>query len=251
MRVLWLEMGMDGCSWGSPGRPCDAKDPVHDATMPLPEPCLPSEYPSSLLKTIGISQGIRLGIRAHDLGRFSADELARRVSSDGFECVQLALGKAIAEVDLNAEDMDERMVAGIAEAFIRHRVRIEVLGCYINPIHPDPATRDSLHGRFREHLRHAGAFGCGIVALESGSLHGDYSPHPGNHGEEPFQQLVRGLAGLVEEAEHCGVVVGIEAVTSHVVSTPEKMRRLLEKAGPEAAGTSLRFLEQFISSTTQ
>lgn len=125
--------------------------------------------------------------------------------------------------------MDGEMVFGIAKAFTQHRVRIEVLGCYINPIHPDPETRCMLHGRFMEHLRHARAFGCGIVALESGSLNGDYSPHPGNHGEEAFQQLVREMRGLVAVAGDCGVVIGMEAVTSHVVSTPEKMRRLLDE----------------------
>lgn len=132
-------------------------------------------------------------------------------------------------MDPGAGAVDEEMVSEIAAAFTRHRVRIEVLGCYINPIHPDPETRRSLHGRFMEHLRHARAFGCGIVALESGSLNGDYSPHPGNHGKEAFQQLVREMRGLVAVAGDCGVVVGIEAVTSHVVSTPEKMRRLLDE----------------------
>lgn len=170
----------------------------------------------------------RLGIRAHDLGRFSPDELARRVAAEGLDCVQLALGKAIDGMEMAPGVLNAEMASSIGAAFARNHVRIEVLGCYINPIHPDRETRKSLLGLFKEHLGHARGFGCNIVALESGSLNADYSPHPDNSGEAAFQELLGSMNDLVSEAARCGVVVGIEAVTSHVVSTPEKMRRLLE-----------------------
>lgn len=181
------------------------------------------------MKTIESSPEIRFGIRAHDLGCFDADELASRVAAAGFECVQLAIGKAIKGLDPRQTGINAAMAGEIGAAFARHQVRIEVLACYINPIHPEPETRRSLLDLFKQHLRHACAFGSGIVALESGSLNGDYSPHPGNHSEEAFQQLLPVMRELVAEAQQCGVVVGIEAVTSHVVSTPEKMRRLLDE----------------------
>ena len=97
-----------------------------------------------------------------------------------------------------------------------------MLGCYVNPIHPDPATRRSLLGLFKEHLRYARDFGNGLVALETGSVNADYSPHPENHGEHAFQQSLASIAELAAEAEKFGVIVGIEAVASHVVSTPTK-----------------------------
>ena len=114
------------------------------------------------------------------------------------------------------------------ERFTSHGVQIAVLGCYVNPIHPDPMTRKSLLGLFKEHLRYARDFGNGLVALETGSVNADYSPHPENHGETAFQQSLASIAELVAEAEKFGVIVGIEAVTSHVVSTPQKMRRMLD-----------------------
>jgi sugar phosphate isomerase/epimerase len=144
------------------------------------------------------------------------------------DCVQLALGKAIKGFDLRPAALDSEMAAEIRSAFARHGVRIEVLGCYINPIHPDGQTRSLVLGLFKEHLRHARDFGCNVVALESGSLNADQSPHPGNAGEAAYQELLGSMEELVAEAECCGVVVGIEAVTSHVLSTPERMRRLLD-----------------------
>jgi L-ribulose-5-phosphate 3-epimerase len=174
------------------------------------------------------SMPFRLGIRAHDLGRFPAEELARRVRAAGMDCVQLALGKAVEGVELQVGTLHPEMAAKIKAAFDRCHVRIEVLGCYINPIHPDVAARTILLNLFKEHLRYARDFGCNIVALESGSLNADPSFHTGNGSEEVYLDLLDSVGGLVEEAERWGVVVGIEAVSSHVLSTPERMRRLLD-----------------------
>ncbi len=161
------------------------------------------------------------------MGCFSADELAHRIRGEGLDCVQLALGKAIQGLAMKPGLINAGMAADISTAFARHGVRIEVLGCYINPIHPDAPTRAMLLGLFKEHLRHARDFGCNIVALESGSLNADQSAHPGNGGEAVYQDLLGSMEELVTEAERCGVVVGIEAVTAHVLSSPEKMQRLL------------------------
>lgn len=173
----------------------------------------------------------RLGIRAHDLGRFSAVELARRVRAEGMDCVQLALGKAIEGMEMQVGTLNAEMASEIRAAFDKYEVRIEVLGCYINPIHPDLASRAILLDLFKEHLRHARDFGCQIVALESGSLNADQSFNSGNSAESAYQELLASIKDLVFEAERFGVVVGIEAVTSHVLSTPEKTLRLLDDVG--------------------
>ena len=47
---------------------------------------------------------IRVGVRAHDFGKLPADELARRIAATGMSCVQLAVSKAIAGLDLKPVD---------------------------------------------------------------------------------------------------------------------------------------------------
>lgn len=180
------------------------------------------------MKRIDDSTLVRLGVRAHDIGCYAASELARRVAAEGLSCVQLALPKAIPGVDFSNGFIPADLPARVRESFEQNNVRIEVLGCYINPIHPDPATRESLHDLFRDHLRKASEFGCGLVALESGSVNSDYSPHPDNSGSDAFSDLVESLGALVAEAENCGTTIGIEGVTSHVISTPQRMRQLLD-----------------------
>ena len=171
---------------------------------------------------------IRIGVRAHDFGCLPAGELAAKIAAKHLVCTQLAPGKAIAGLNMKPGVLNPGLAFEIGRAFREHCVQIAVLGCYVNPIHPDPTMRKSLLGLFKEHLRYARDFGNGLVALETGSLNADYSAHPGNRGESAFQQSLASIAELVAEAEHFGVLVGIEAVTSHVVSTPQKMRRMLD-----------------------
>lgn len=171
---------------------------------------------------------IRIGVRAHDFGRLHPDDLARRIAAKGFSSVQLAVNKAIAGLDLHPGDMTPGLAWHIGQAFQRAGVQIAVLGCYINLVHPDPTARAGLMAYFKDHLRHARDFGCAIVATETASLNADWSPHPDNHGEHAFQAMLRSIAELVEEAEHFGVMVGIEGVAHHVLYSPARIRRLLD-----------------------
>ena len=160
---------------------------------------------------------VRIGVRAHDFGCLSAGELAAKIAAKHLVCTQLAPGKAIAGLNVKPGALNPGLAFEIGRAFHTHGVQIAVLGCYVNPIHPDPTARKSLIGLFKEHLRYARDFGNGLVALETGSVNADYSPHPDNHGETAFQQSLASIAELVAEAEHFGVIVGIKAVASHVV----------------------------------
>jgi sugar phosphate isomerase/epimerase len=174
---------------------------------------------------------VRIGVRAHDFGRLPAEELASKIAASELSCVQLAVGKAIAGITLKPGLLNPGLAFDIGEAFHRHGLQIAVLGCYVNPIHPDLSARRSLLTLFKEHLRFARDFGCGLVALETGSTNADYTPHPDNHGEAAFQDSLLSIAELAAEAERFGVLVGIEGVASHVVSTPRKMRRMLDEVG--------------------
>jgi sugar phosphate isomerase/epimerase len=171
---------------------------------------------------------IRIGIRAHDFGKLPADELAGRIAAKGLKGVQLAVNKAIASVDLKPGEMTPGLAWEIGQAFERAGVQIAVLGCYINPANPDPASRGESLRFFKDHLRCARDFGCAVVGLETGTPTVDYSPHPDTQGEPAFQAMLASIAELVAEAERFGVTVCIEGVTSHTVSTPQRMRRVLD-----------------------
>ena len=196
----------------------------------IPSPMNRSQLPRAVVANTrpnGVMP-LNLGVRAHDFGRQPVQSLATSIASSGFGCVQLALNKAIAGLNLTPGDLTPELARDLGQAFRWQGVKIAVLGCYINPLHPDTKTRARLLQFFGDHLRVARDFGCPLVALESGSLNADYSPHPANHDEPAFQTLLTSLEPLVVLAEELDVCVGLEAVTTHTVSSANKMRRVLD-----------------------
>ncbi len=171
---------------------------------------------------------MRIGVRAHDFPKLSPEELARRIAAKGMASIPLAPNKAIQGFALKRGDLTPGLAAHVGGAFARNGVGIAVLGCYVNPIHPDPAQRAELLALFKEHIRVCRGFGCSIVALETGSVNADCSYNPANAGAEAFDALVRSIAELAAEAERFGVVVGVEGVASHVANTPARVRGLLD-----------------------
>jgi L-ribulose-5-phosphate 3-epimerase len=179
------------------------------------------------------------GCRAHDFGRLPPEELAERAARTGFSFVQLALSKAVAGLDARLGSLSPGLAAGVGGAFRSRGLRVAVLGCYINPIHPDPSERRDSVDRFKEHLRFARDFGCSIVATETGSLNADCSPHPANGGGQAFSALVGTLEELAAEAERSGVFACIEGVASHVASTPARLKAVLDAVGSNRLGVLL------------
>ena len=159
--------------------------------IPLTAPTVSPAHGSPTARMNDTLQPMRLGVRAHDFGRLPAGELASPVAAHGFTSVQLALNKAIAGLDLKPGDLNPGLAFEIGQAFRRCGIQIAVLGCYINPLHPDPARHTNSRW-FKEHLRFARDFGCGLVALETGSFHRITLP-PGNHGEKAFQESLEAL----------------------------------------------------------
>lgn len=168
-----------------------------------------------------------LGVRAHDYGKTSVEELAKRIAANGFTSVQLPLSKAIANIDTGLGRLNPGMASYIREVFTAHNLKIAVLGCYIPLVHSDPKIRRQGLERFKEHLRYARDFDCSIVGTEAGSVNPGDSSSP-NHTEEAFHTLVESVTELVAEAEKFGVMVGIEGVAKETLSTPEKIRQLID-----------------------
>jgi L-ribulose-5-phosphate 3-epimerase len=171
---------------------------------------------------------MNIGVRAHDFGKLPLAVLAQKICDKGFTCIQLALAKAISDIDSSTVGLDAGIAHRIADELWRKNVRISVLGCYINPIHPDLVEREKQLDRFRMHLALARDFGCNIVATETGSINPDCSYHEKNNSEEAFNELVDSVSSLAEVAEKYGVFACIEGVTRHTISSPDLMAKALD-----------------------
>jgi len=179
----------------------------------------------------------RLGLRAHDFGRHPPEVLAEKLEAFGPACVQLALAKAFPDAP-DPEGIEGTGYPGrIRDIFEARGMAIAVLGCYINPVHPDRGELERQLARFEAHLRFAGDFGCPIVGTETGSLNPDSSYHPGTRDEATFDRFCVSIERLVRAAEGCGTIVGIEPVADqHTVSSIDKTRILIERIDSPALG---------------
>lgn len=172
---------------------------------------------------------MNLGVRAHDFGKLPVELLAEKVSEKKFTAIQLALAKAIEGIDSSLGCLSPGMAYHIGNTFRKKDIQIAVLGCYINPIHPDEQERRKGLERFKEHIRYARDFGCSIVATETGNISLDKGFNAENYSEKTFKFLVQNISELVEEAEKFGVIVGIESGTKNPIYSSQRMKMLLDE----------------------
>jgi sugar phosphate isomerase/epimerase len=172
---------------------------------------------------------IQIGLRAHDYGRLAPEILADTLAAFNPDSVQLALAKAFPDAPPPG-GLSPGYARRIRRVFEARRIAIAVLGCYINPVHPDPDEREGMLRRFEEHLRYARDFGCSLVGTETGSPNPDCSWHPDTEKPETFDLLCASLERLLKTAEKCGSIVAVEAVADqHTISSVEKMQQLLSR----------------------
>ncbi|WP_404330095.1 sugar phosphate isomerase/epimerase family protein [Mesobacillus maritimus] len=170
-----------------------------------------------------------IGIRAHDIEPLPLEQLVKEISSKGLSSVQLALAKSFGDqFQTGLGSLSPGLAHHIGRAFRNENLQIALLGCYINMIHPDQKERRKSLDRFKEHIRFARDFGCGIVGTETGNVNADIVYTEENFTEKPYQEVVESVRELVEEAEKHGVIVGIEGGINHPIHTPQRMKRLLD-----------------------
>lgn len=171
---------------------------------------------------------LNLGVRAHDFGKLPLEELAARIAAHGLTCIQLAPAKAIAGFG-DADPLTPEFARHVREVFARHGIRIAVLGCYINLGDRDAAARARSLARFKDHLRVLRAFDGLVVGTETGSVNSDYSRHPDNAGEAAFATVLAGVRELAATAAEHDAALAIEGVERYVISSPARLRRLLDQ----------------------
>lgn len=163
-----------------------------------------------------------VGVLAHLFGCLPYTELAPKVAENGFTHVQLALWKAISDVDFSKPgSISPGLANAIGEQFDKHGVSISVLGCYVHLYERNEELRRANVNRFKELLRYAKFFGAPMVAAETGRNEG------GDYTDRDWSVMKATLEELVEEAEKWGVFVGLEAANGHLVGTAPELARML------------------------
>lgn len=174
---------------------------------------------------------MQLGIRLHDTTELPFEERIAQVHALGFTCGHLALSKVIDEFPTTDEALTPGLAMYIRNVFARNQVDIAVLGCYLNLATPDREELAATVHRYMAHIRFASWLGCGVVGTETGAPNTAYAFTPECHTEEALQIFMKNVRPVVEYAEKMGVVLAIEPVYRHIVSTPRRARRVLDEIG--------------------
>jgi L-ribulose-5-phosphate 3-epimerase len=166
---------------------------------------------------------MKIGVRAHDYGRNTPDALFERISKDGFSTIQLAPKKAIAGVS-RFEDISGRVEREVLEAEKRWKIRIAVLGVYLEPSLADDAAREKNVSEYLGSIPIAKRLGADCIGTETTAR----NKQPGTTREEALDALKRSLWKIMPAAEEQQVLFAIEPVCSHTVNTPECAAEILK-----------------------
>lgn len=176
---------------------------------------------------------LQIGIRLHDINTgLGAEEQtmearAEKAREEGFSCVHLALSKVIKGTEFDGCALTGGLAFHTKRVFARAGLDVAVLGCYLNLAHPDPARLQEIQSRYFGHIRVAALLGAGVVGTETGAPNAAYKTDGNTHTDAALESFIRGLAPVVERAEHWGVSVAIEPVWKHIVCDADRAVRVL------------------------
>ena len=172
---------------------------------------------------------LQFGMRAHDFsGAKPAATFIKDISQAGIRHVQLAFEKSFSDIDVSTGRYSAGLGNYIAQLMNQHELHCAVLGCYINPVVPDETLRQKEVAKFVERLRYAKHMGADMVGTETGRYSIDFVPTAATDSDECYKTLLKSFSEICTYAQSLGVVVGVEGVFDHTLSTPKKMKQFLD-----------------------
>ena len=149
---------------------------------------------------------MNIGIRLHDTKPGTLRERLASAASQGFSCVQLAMGKAVPGFSMrNAPELlTSDLAAEVREELERAQMECAVLGCYLTLAQKSGDEADRIREIYRAHLRFAAQIGARCVGTET-------PPADGTEGaacqsEAYYRLFLRSIRPLVREAEELGIL---------------------------------------------
>ena len=173
---------------------------------------------------------MNIGIRLHDTAGSTLEEHLKSAREQGFSCAHIALSKTIPGFSMKDAPalLTDSLAAEVRALLDKYGMECAVLGCYLNLATPDEAELANTLASYKAHLHFARAIGARVVGTETGAPNTAYATCPECWTEESLQLFIDRLRPAVRYAEEAGSIIAIEPVCRHIVSTPERARRVLD-----------------------
>lgn len=173
---------------------------------------------------------LQFGLRLHDAVQLPLEERLPVVRDQGFSCAHVALSKVITENSVANEALTPGYAMYLKKLFAKNNLDIAVLGCYLNLAHPDKTELKKIQEKYKANIRFAAHLGAGVVGTETGAPNAEYRFDKATcWTDEALKIFIDGVQPVVEYAEEMGVLLAIEPVIRHIVSTPERARKVLDE----------------------
>ena len=167
---------------------------------------------------------MKIGVRAHDSGRFTVAKLAALLKREGYDAAQLVLPKAFTGVDSYAA-IDGRLIESVRREFDRQKIEIAVFGCYMDLANPDPEIRRRAVGTFCTCLKWAKESGARVIGTETA-----YARLSGADRKAWRPDMLDSIWRILEAANRIDMTVALEPVYWHPLTGLEEVQELLHKA---------------------
>ncbi len=166
---------------------------------------------------------MKIGIRAHDLGRKSVEILPEYIKNFGFKGVHFAPTKAIEGVT-TFNDITDDILYSCRENFEKNNIEFSVYGCYVEIGLLNKDKRLDEVNKFLRGIEHNKILGATIVGTETTNF-----PINGQNREKAYECVKDSVLRIAEKAEKENVNFAIEPVALHTINTPELTHRLIEE----------------------
>ncbi len=173
---------------------------------------------------------MNIGIRLHDTAGHTLEERLACAKAQGFTCVHIAMSRVIPGFSMADAPalLTEKLADEVRTLLEKYGLTCVLLGCYLNLCSPDLESHAHTVEIYRSHLRFARRMGALLVGTETGAPNTGYETCPDCYTEESLKLLIERLTPVVRYAEEVGQTLAIEPVIRHIVSTPERCRRVLD-----------------------
>jgi len=173
---------------------------------------------------------MKIGIRAHDVGKEKADILFNKIKSLGFDYLQLVFKKALLDNENNPLDFNECNVLEVAKSLKDNNLNVAMLGAYFNPVHSNKELVNKNKIYFEKHLELAHLLNCEYVGTETGSYNDDkWTYNPKNRTTRGYQETLSVFKELVKCAEKNDTTVLMEPAYGHVIYDVETLKKAVKE----------------------
>lgn len=169
-----------------------------------------------------------IGIRAHDVNIFNDPrKLFLKLKAMKVKKIQLAPAKSFPELTNDGAKIPAALAQQIQASSQATKIKIAVLGCYVNLIHPDVVRRDQALDRIKDYLMMANRLGARTVATETGSIDPNFSFTTDNFEAGPYQSVIDSIQQVIPTEEENNINFAIEPGINHPIYSVETTRRVL------------------------